>query len=198
MHQRRRLLAAVACYQAARATIPLAVWVAHRLVVLHACLECVAQGVTRTRIRTNECLGRALEVAPAAHASTEALACGGGVLSSRTCNQFHPPFLCMPLRCSLAVLHGCMKRLAQGSLIAVLHPHVTRTWIRTNECLGRALEVAPAAHASTEALACGGGVLSSRTCNHPLGGVGGSSIGGVAWLHEAPCSGRHPHTDPHQ
>ena len=157
MHQRRRLLAAVACYQAARATIPLAVWVAHRLVVLHGCMKRLAQGVTRTWIRTNECLGRALEVAPAAHASTEALACGGGVLSSCTCNQFHPPFLPSG---SLAVLHGCMKRLAQG---------VTRTWIRTNECLGRALEVAPAAHASTEALACGGGVLSSCTCNqfHP-------------------------------
>ena len=59
MHQRGRLLAVVACYQAARATILLAVWVAHRLVALHACIECVAQGVTRTRIRTNECLGRA-------------------------------------------------------------------------------------------------------------------------------------------
>ena len=88
MHQRRRLLAAVACYQAARATIPLAVWVAHRLAALHACMKCVAQGVTRRRIRANECLGGALEVALAACASTEALACGGGVFASRMC--YHP------------------------------------------------------------------------------------------------------------
>ena len=121
----------------------------------------LAQGVAGRQIRTYGCLGGAQEVPPAHHAPAEALACGGGVMVCRTCNQFHPPFLPSG---SLAVLHGCMKRLAQG---------VTRTWIRTNECLGRALEVAPAAHASTEALACGGGVLSSRTCNHPLGGVGG-------------------------
>ena len=92
MHQRRRLLAAVACYQAARATIPLAVWVAHRLVALHGCMECVAQGVTRRRILTNECLSRAPEVHLAAHASTEALACGGGVLACSTCN--HSPWRC--------------------------------------------------------------------------------------------------------
>ena len=116
MHQRRRLLAAMACYQAARATM--AVLVAHRWAVLYACMKCVAQGVTRTRIRTNECLGRALEVAPAAHASTEALTAGGGVLSS-------------------------------------------------------------------------------STCNHPLGGVGGSLIGGVACMHGVRCSGRYPQTDPH-
>ena len=46
------------------------------------------QGVIRRRIRTNECLGRAQEVPPAAHSSTEALARGGGVFSSRTCNQY--------------------------------------------------------------------------------------------------------------
>ena len=63
-------------------------WVAHRLAALHSWIECVAQGVTRRRIRANECLGGALEVALAAHASTEALACGGGVFASRTCN--HP------------------------------------------------------------------------------------------------------------
>ena len=119
MHQRRRLLAAVACYQAARATIPLAVLVAHRWAVLYACMKCVVQGVTRRRICTNGCLGGAQEV---------------------------------PL----------------------------------------------AAHASTEALAGGGGVLSSRTCNHPLGGVGGSSMGGVVCMHEVRCSGRHPQTDLHQ
>ena len=117
MHQRRRLLAVVACYQAARATIPLAVLVAHRWAVLYACMKCVAQGVTRRRICTNECLGGAQEV---------------------------------PL----------------------------------------------AAHASTEALADGGGVLSSRTCNHD--GVGGSSMGGFACMHEVRCSGRHPQTDLHQ
>jgi len=41
-----------------------------------ACPGRVAQGVTRTRIRTNECLGRAQEVALAAYASAEALAGG--------------------------------------------------------------------------------------------------------------------------
>ena len=87
------------------------------------------------------------------------------------------------------VLYACMKCVAQG---------VTRRRIRTNECLGRALEVALAAHASTEALACGGGVLSSRTCNHPLGVVGGSSMSGVACMHRVRCSGRHPQADPRQ
>ena len=77
------------------------------------------------------------------------------------------------LTLSLAVLHGCMKRLAQG---------VTRSRIRTNECLGRAQEVALAAHASTEALAGGAEVVASRTCNHPLGGVSGSSMVGVACM----------------
>ena len=66
-----------------------------------------------------------------------------------------------------------MKRLAQGD---------TRSRIRTNECLGRAQEVALAAHASTEALAGGGELRASRTCNHPLGGVSGSSMGGVAGM----------------
>ena len=73
---------------------------ARPLAVLHACMKCVAQGVTRRRIRANECLGGALEVALAAHASTEALACGGGVFSSRTCNQFHP--------CPLTGVVACM------------------------------------------------------------------------------------------
>ena len=54
MHQRGRLLAVVVCYQAARPTILLAVWVAHRLAVLHACIECVAQGVTRGRIHSHQ------------------------------------------------------------------------------------------------------------------------------------------------
>ena len=40
--------------------------------------------------------------------------------------------------------------------------------IRTNECLGRAQEVALAAHASTEALAGGAELKASRTCTHPL------------------------------
>ena len=89
----RRLLAAVACYQAARScNHPLGGVgrVAHRLAALHACMKCVAQGVTRRRIRTHGCLGGAPEVALAAHASTEALACGGGVLSSRTIVQPSP------------------------------------------------------------------------------------------------------------
>ena len=72
-----------------------------------------------------------------------------------------------------AVLHACSKCDAQG---------VTRARIRTNECLGRAQEVALAAHASTEALAGGAESKASRTCNHPLGGVSGSSMGGVACM----------------
>ena len=254
MHQRRRLLAAVACYQAARATNTFHRLPSHRRCCMHGCMKrlaqvrhpqtdphqwvlgpcpggtsrcpCInggaclrrwrvikvaarattipslpstldgvatmgcmkrlAQGVIRRRIRTNGCLGRAQEVPPAAHASTEALAGGGGVLSSRTCNQYIPSLALSHRRCCM---HGCMKRLAQG---------VIRRRIRTNGCLGRAQEVPPAAHASTEALACGGGVLSSRTCNH------NSILALSHWrccmdrLHEAPCSGRHPQTDPHQ
>ena len=72
-----------------------------------------------------------------------------------------------------SVLHACTGRVAQG---------VTRARIRTNECLGRAQEVALAAHASTEALAGGAESKASRTCNHPLGGVSGSSMGGVACM----------------
>ena len=70
------MLAALSQKQAAGATILLAVWVAHRWAVLHACPRRVAPGVTRSRIRTNECLGRAQEVALAAYASAEALAGG--------------------------------------------------------------------------------------------------------------------------
>ena len=94
------------------------------------------------------------------------------------------------LTLSLAVLHGCMKRLAQG---------VTRSRIRTNECLGRAQEVALAAQdASTEALTGGGESKASRTCNHPFGGVSGSSMVGVACMPWARCSRRRPRSDPHQ
>ena len=75
----------LACWQAACATIPL---VAHQWAALHACIKCAAQGVTRARTRTNECLGRAQEVALAAHASTEALAGGAELKASRTCT--HP------------------------------------------------------------------------------------------------------------
>ena len=68
-------------------------------------------------------------------------------------------------------MHCCMKRLAQG---------VTRRQIRTNECVGRAQEVATAAHASTEALARGGGVLPRRMrATKSIGGV--VYIGGVAF-----------------
>ena len=88
-----------------------------------------------------------------------------------------------------AVLHACTERVAQG---------VTRARIRTNECLGRAQEVALAAYASTEALAGGAEVKSKPHVHHPLGGVSGSSMGGVACMHGARCSGRHPRSDPHQ
>ena len=70
-------------------------------------------------------------------------------------------------------MYCCMKRLAQG---------VTRARIRTNECLGRAQEVALAAHASTEALAGGAESKSSRMCNHPFGSVSSSSMVGVACM----------------
>ena len=101
MHQRRRLLAAVACYQAARATNTFHRLPSHRRRCMHGCMKRLAQGVIRRRIRTNGCLGRAQEVPPAAHASTEALACGGGVLSSRTCN--HNSILALSLA---LMLHG--------------------------------------------------------------------------------------------
>ena len=52
--------------------------------VLHAYVMRLAQGVIRKRIRTNESLGRASEVPPAAHAPTEALADGGDVFASHT------------------------------------------------------------------------------------------------------------------
>ena len=122
---------------------------------MHCCMKRLAQGVSRRRIRTNECLGRAREVAPAAHASTEALAGGAELKASRTCN--HPPWRCewlIDCRCCMNTV--AVQRLAQG---------VSRRQIRTNECLGHAQEVAPAAHASTEALARGGGVLPRHTCN---------------------------------
>ena len=123
--------------------------------VVYGCMKRLAQGVTRSQIRTNGCLGVAQGVAAAAHASTEALACGGGVLPSRRCNV---PFS-LAVWYPLAVLHACTKRLAQG---------VTRRRIRTIRRLDRAQEVAATAHASTEALALDGGVLVCRRCNVPF------------------------------
>ena len=181
MHQRRRLLAALSQKQAARATIPLAVRVAHRWSVLHACSECDAQGVTRARIRTNECLGRAQEVALAAHASTEALAGGAELKASGTCN--HP----------LGGVRGNAR---------------SRRWESSLEAAGDECRSHRTRSARLRAILQG---LSTRDDTaHTPGKHGGdpqesessalraTRPNGVVCMHEVRCSGRHPQADPHQ
>ena len=149
------------------------------LEVLHGCIKRLAQGVNRRRICTNGCLGRTQEIPPADHASMEALAAGGGVLVCRTCNQFHPPSL---PSFSLAVLHGCMKRLAQGPspedgsapMDAWAVP-----WRYPTVPMHQRRRLLPV-------VACYQAAHATNSIHHPY-----PLIGGVAWLHEAPCSGFH-------
>jgi hypothetical protein len=133
MHQRRRLLAALSQKQAARATIPLAVRVAHRWAVLHASSKCDAQGVTRARIRTSECLGRDQEVALAAYALAEALAGGAELQASRTC--IYPLAVIVAHR--WAVLHVMEARLMSASVVRIAHiplciPHTNAIEFQVN------------------------------------------------------------------
>ena len=130
---------------------------AHRLAVLHACSHGARCPGRQPQTDAHQWLLGACTVGtpPAAHASTEALAGGGGVFSSRTCNQ-HGHESC-PHQCCVACI-----------LVAPCSGGVIRRVIRTNGCLGRAQEVPPAAHASTEALAGGAELKASRTCTHPL------------------------------
>ena len=155
--------------------------------MLHACTQRLAQGVSRRQIRTNECLGRAREVAPAAQPSTEALARGGGELPRRTCNQFHR-------RCGIhwwCCMHCCMKRLAQG-VTRRRNPH---QWV-LRPCLG----------GSSRCPCLNGGACSRHRC------VGKPHVQPTHELYPHPhqrwvrfihmccvlLTGRHPPTDPHQ
>ena len=186
MHQRRRLLAAVACYQAARATTIPSLPSQTLALMLHAWLhEAPCSGRHPQTDPHQWVLG------PCPGGTSRCPCINGGacwrrwrVIKPHVQPQFHP----CPLTGVVAWI-GCMKRLAQG---------VIRRRIRTNGCLGRAQEVPPAAHASTEALACGGGVLSSRTCNHnsilALSDTGVDVHGCMKRLAQV----RHPQTDPHQ